>query len=197
MRPSTPCGVLLFILCLPFSKSGICAALPEQADGDLDVIAVEYLIDEQKMQKAQSAETAKDAQLGSDDSRAADRRVIEEIIVTAQKKEESIRDVPMSVMALSEDFITEKGISDMNVLSAYTPNVRVDVTPTVGFVSMRGLGSGTNKGVEQSVGLVIDGVFYSRLDYISNGLMDLSRIEVLRGPQGTLRRYPALSSGLI
>ncbi|MGJ8669299.1 MAG: TonB-dependent receptor [Oceanococcus sp.] len=113
-------------------------------------------------------------------------RVLEEIIVTAQKKEESLRDVPISVMALSEDFLKETGVTDLNDVTFFTPNVKVNATPSIGFISMRGIGSGNNKGVEQSVGLVVDGIYYSRLAYVTDGMLDLSRIEVLRGPQGTL-----------
>jgi iron complex outermembrane receptor protein len=112
--------------------------------------------------------------------------VIEEIIITAQKRSENIRDVPLSISALSGEFLADAGIADLNDLALYTPNLKVTSSPGLSFINIRGLGSGNNKGFEQSVGLIIDGVYYGRASYLSDGLLDLERVEVLRGPQGTL-----------
>lgn len=122
--------------------------------------------------------------------------VIEEVIVTAQKRAENIRDVPISITALSEDFINDVGITDIGELSQFAPNLVINATPYTGFVAMRGLGSGNNKGFERSVALVIDGVYYGRQDYLFEALTDVSRVEVLRGPQGTLFGKNAIAGAL-
>jgi iron complex outermembrane recepter protein len=118
---------------------------------------------------------------------AAGRRTIEEIIVTAQKREEAAIDVPVSVSVLGEETINREGISDLQELSSFVPNVNIRLSPVLPDIRIRGFGTGTtNKAFEQSVGLVIDGVPYNRLPYFGAGIFDLERIEVLRGPQGTL-----------
>lgn len=114
------------------------------------------------------------------------RPVIEEVIVTAQKRAENIRDVPISVSALDGETLKANNVANMNDLSLYTPNVKFQVTPNSTFINIRGLGTGENRGFEQSVGLVIDGVYYGRGDFMLGGTLDMARIEVLRGPQGTL-----------
>ena len=114
------------------------------------------------------------------------RAVIEEVIVTSQKRAENIRDVPISVSALDGEALKANNVANMNDLSLYTPNVKFQVTPNSTFINIRGLGTGENRGFEQSVGLVIDGVYYGRGDYMLGGTLDMARIEVLRGPQGTL-----------
>ncbi|MDD9892831.1 MAG: TonB-dependent receptor, partial [Gammaproteobacteria bacterium] len=99
---------------------------------------------------------------------------------------ENIRYVPISVSALDGDALKANNVANMNDLSLYTPNVKFQVTPNSTFINIRGLGTGENRGFEQSVGLVIDGVYYGRGDFMLGGTLDMSRIEVLRGPQGTL-----------
>ncbi|MGJ8686953.1 MAG: TonB-dependent receptor plug domain-containing protein, partial [Spongiibacteraceae bacterium] len=124
------------------------------------------------------------------------RPTLEEVVVTAQKRVENIRDVPISITALSEDFLNEAGITDVGELSRVAPNLVINATPYTGFVAMRGLGSGNNKGFERSVALVIDGVYYGRQDYLFEALADVQRIEVLRGPQGTLFGKNAIAGAL-
>ncbi|MBW2941995.1 TonB-dependent receptor [Zhongshania aquimaris] len=114
------------------------------------------------------------------------KRTLEEIVVTAQKREEDAQSVPLSITALSGDDIVDKNMGDMNEVSNYVPNLDILAVPTFPSIYMRGLGSSYNRGFEQSVALLIDEVFYGRASYINQGLLDLSAIEVLRGPQGTL-----------
>ncbi|MGB1088526.1 MAG: TonB-dependent receptor, partial [Alphaproteobacteria bacterium] len=111
---------------------------------------------------------------------------LDEIVVTAQKRAENIRDVPISVSAVDSEAMKNANVEDMNDLSKMTPNVRIVVRPTTTFLNIRGLGTGENAGFEQSVGLVVDGVYYGKAAYINDAFIDLARIEVLRGPQGTL-----------
>ncbi|CAE7404991.1 fyuA [Symbiodinium microadriaticum] len=112
--------------------------------------------------------------------------MLDEIIVTAQKRAEDIQDVPLSVTAIGGEAIKENNMNDLNTVATFAPNFEVLATPTFNFIYMRGLGSGYNRGFEQSVAIIIDEVFYGRPSYLSNGLLDLYAVEVLRGPQGTL-----------
>ena len=114
------------------------------------------------------------------------RRILEEIIVTAQKREEDIQSVPVSVTAISGDQIVEDNLNDMTEVADRVPNLDVLASPTFPSIYMRGLGSSFNRGFEQSVAILVDEVYYGRASYINLGLLDLDAIEVLRGPQGTL-----------
>jgi iron complex outermembrane recepter protein len=116
------------------------------------------------------------------------RRAIEEIVVTAQRREENLQEVPISVTVVDDEFIADHGITDYRDLMLYTPNAHID--PGNGLfpdINIRGFGSAlSNKAFEQSVGIAIDGVPYGRASYFQGPLFDLERVEVLRGPQGTL-----------
>lgn len=131
---------------------------------------------------------AVDANVEADAAQSATRRrpQLDEIIVTAQKRAEDIQDVPLSVTAIGGEAIKEKNMSDLNDVASHAPNMSILATPTFNFIYMRGVGSDYNRGFEQSVGIIIDEVFYGRPSYVSNGLLDLAAVEVLRGPQGTL-----------
>ncbi|WP_286846087.1 TonB-dependent receptor plug domain-containing protein, partial [Spongiibacter sp. UBA6593] len=115
-------------------------------------------------------------------------RVIEEVVVTAQKSQQSLQDVPISISALSGDFMQENAIGDLVEVSTYVPNVRVEFTsPSSPQVFIRGFGTNSfNPSFEPAVGLVQDEVFFGRPSYFSESMYDLDRVEVLRGPQGTL-----------
>ena len=115
-------------------------------------------------------------------------RVIEEVVVTAQKSQQSLQDVPISISALSGDFMQENAIGDLVEVSTYVPNVRVEFTsPSSPQVFIRGFGTNSfNPSFEPAVGLVQDDVFFGRPSYFSESMYDLDRVEVLRGPQGTL-----------
>lgn len=116
------------------------------------------------------------------------RRVIEEIVVTAQKTEQGLRDVPISISAIGGEQIKEAAITDPGELVQYTPNVKFSAgIAALTSVTIRGFGTPPfARGIEPSVGLVIDDVFYGRSTFTNDGIFDLERLEVLRGPQGTL-----------
>jgi len=111
---------------------------------------------------------------------------LEEVIVTATKRAESLQDVPISVSALQGEKIQEAGIPNMAALADYVPNLHIANAPVNTNIYMRGVGSGNNQGFEQSVGMYIDGVYMGRGRQYRNAFLDLERVEVLRGPQGTL-----------
>lgn len=110
---------------------------------------------------------------------------LEEIVVTAQVREQSLQDVPISITAYSGDYIQEFGYGRLQDLSALVPNVSVTETATGDFISIRGINSGINIGFEQSVGTFIDGVYYGRDVQSRARFLDMERLEVLRGPQST------------
>ena len=111
---------------------------------------------------------------------------LEEVIVTAQKRAENLQDVPISVSALQGEKIQNAGIQNMGSLADYVPNLHIADAPVNTNIYMRGVGSGNNRGFEQSVGMYIDGVYMGRGRQYRAGFLDLERVEVLRGPQGTL-----------
>src|SRR6056297_289324 len=112
---------------------------------------------------------------------------LEEVVVTAQKREQSLRDVPISVSAMSGEKINDEGILNLEELSMFMPNVSINKGATQPNLYIRGIGSGSNAGFEQSVGLYIDGIYSGRAQLASVPLtLDLERVEVLKGPQGIL-----------
>ncbi len=115
--------------------------------------------------------------------------VLEEVLVTATRRVESLQDVPMSVSAFSEQFLQDAGLTELNELDQYTPNLRITTATDSRSTSIRirGIGSvGSNSGVDPSVGLFIDGVYQGRSGMSIADLVDVRQVEVLRGPQGTL-----------
>ncbi|HEY1077621.1 MAG TPA: TonB-dependent receptor [Fontimonas sp.] len=115
-------------------------------------------------------------------------RQIEEIVVTAQKTKQSLQQVPVSVTAVAGDFIQETGSVDLADVSLYVPNVRVDADDLGSpQIFIRGFGTNAfNPSFEGSVGFVQDEIFYGRPGYFTESMFDIDRVEVLRGPQGTL-----------
>ncbi len=113
---------------------------------------------------------------------------IEEIVVTATKRAESIQDVPISISAYSGDFLEESGIQTLQDLSLYAPNFTFATSsqPTNARIIIRGIGSVGNSAIETSVGVFVDGVYYPRPGSVIGNLVDIETAEVLRGPQGTL-----------
>ncbi len=118
-----------------------------------------------------------------DDSAAA---ALAEIVVTAQKRVQSLRDVPISVGVVTGESIQDRAIVDLADLSRVVPNLSINNAALNNLVFVRGIGSGSNVGFEQSVGLFLDEVYLSRVRYMRAPFLDIERVEVLRGPQGTL-----------
>ena len=121
-----------------------------------------------------------------------DERVLEEIIVTAQKREASLQDVPFSVAAMTGEDIRRSGASNVVELARNISGLAItDLGPGQSQVAIRGISAGQvvrdQPGVKESVGIYLDespisvALFTPDLD-----LFDLARVEVLRGPQGTL-----------
>ncbi|MEH6585528.1 MAG: TonB-dependent receptor [Halioglobus sp.] len=118
-----------------------------------------------------------------------DQLVLEEILVTASRRVERLQDVPMSVSAFSSDFLQDSGINGLAGLDEYTPNLKITPGQSTRATSfkIRGIGSvGSNSGIDPSVGIFLDGVYQGRAGMSISDLVDVERVEVLRGPQGTL-----------
>ncbi|MFN3214828.1 MAG: TonB-dependent receptor [Henriciella sp.] len=113
-------------------------------------------------------------------------RKLSTVTVTAQIREESLQDVPISISAVSGDLIEDRSIDDLASLSQSLPNVFINENQIDSNIGVRGVTTGNNKGFEQSVGMYFDGISYGRSQLIRTPLVDLERIEVLRGPQPTL-----------
>ncbi|WP_326914802.1 TonB-dependent receptor [Sphingopyxis chilensis] len=110
------------------------------------------------------------------------------IVVTAQRREERLIDVPVSIAAIGEDRITATGARDVGDLGSYVPNVVIAEGTGLGSaVVIRGVGaSSRNIGFDSRVGVYLDGVYLGQSPAINQSLVDIERVEVLRGPQGAL-----------
>ena len=118
---------------------------------------------------------------------------IEEIIVTATKREENIQKVAISVTAFTAESLQDKGITDIAKMSNYSPNTTLDAsTPFSGSDSVlsafiRGIGQNDFAiNTDPGVGVYVDGVFLARSVGSNTNMLDVERVEVLKGPQGTL-----------
>lgn len=122
-------------------------------------------------------------------SQAGDSTTVGELVVTAQKREQRLQDVPVVVTVASGQQLEDAGVRDIRDLTVLTPGLIVTSTSNETSTSarIRGVGTvGDNPGLESSVGVVIDGVYRPRNGVGFNDLGELERIEVLKGPQGTL-----------
>lgn len=114
-------------------------------------------------------------------------RILEEVVVTSQKREENLQDVPIAVSVVSGDNIRSGGIKNLQDLSASVPNLYIAESFVGDSMFIRGIGSGQNNlGFEQAVGQVVDGFFYGRSRFSRVSFLDVERVEVLKGPQGAL-----------
>ncbi len=125
------------------------------------------------------------AQNGGDEETG---RMLEEVIVTAQKREQSLQEVPITVSAFSGEFVTENGIQDIRGIADLTPNLSIKSRgETETSVFIRGIGSqAPGIGADPAVGIFIDGMVASRGTNATAAFFDVERIEVVKGPQGTL-----------
>ncbi len=115
---------------------------------------------------------------------------LEEIVVTAQRREESLQDTPIAITAFTEDKLDDLGVFDMSQVADFAPNVTIQKQPSSNSnmgINIRGVGMGeTSLLADPKVGVYIDGVYMSKTVGGVFDVVDLERVEVLRGPQGTL-----------
>lgn len=115
---------------------------------------------------------------------------LEVITVQAQRRTENLQEVPASISAISGEELVEAGIGDLKSLGQRTPGVYFEnQTPSRTVLVMRGVGqSGASTVGSSAVGVFVDGVYMPRASGAIQNLGNVSRVEVLKGPQGTL--YP-------
>lgn len=111
---------------------------------------------------------------------------LEEVVVTAQKRAESLMDVPISISAVSGAKIADINIQRAEDLTAYVPNFQVTQDPIGDKINIRGIQSGNQAGFEQSVATFVDGIYRGRGTQTRFSFLDVGMVEVLRGPQPTL-----------
>ncbi len=113
-----------------------------------------------------------------------------DIIITATRRNEALSDVPLAVSAITSESLENSGATDIKQMQQLSPSLYVSSTQSEAGASranIRGIGTvGDNPGLEASVGVFIDGVYRSRTGTALNELGPVERVEVLRGPQGTL-----------
>ena len=113
--------------------------------------------------------------------------MLEEVMVTAQKREESLQDVPIAISAVTGAAMRSEGITNMQSLAPSVPSFYFsEAVSGSDNMFMRGIGSGPNYGFEQAVGQVLDGFFFGRSRFGRATFLDLERVEILKGPQGAL-----------
>lgn len=111
---------------------------------------------------------------------------LDEITVTAQKREQRVQDVPVSISVIGEQFIKAQGITNVRELLLFVPNMKFESGSNLGGPRCRGFGLNIrNRAFEPPCGVAIDGVPYTASDYFDLAIFDIARVEVLRGPQGT------------
>ncbi len=114
----------------------------------------------------------------------------EEVLVTSRRREEAVQDIPLAVSVIGGKRAEEAGAFNVNRIKELTPSVQFySSNPRNSALTIRGLGSPyglTNDGIDPGVGYYIDGVYYARPAVAALDFVDIERIEVLRGPQGTL-----------
>ena len=124
------------------------------------------------------------------DNQAGERADSNIIIVTAQKREENIQEVPIAISAIGKDYLDSRDITSIDSLGALAPNVKFERAPsnkTISQIAIRGSVT-INPAVtwEPAVGLYLDGVYIAKAQGSIFDIADLERVEILRGPQGTL-----------
>lgn len=113
---------------------------------------------------------------------------LEELVVTAQKRSERLTDVPISISSVSAENIEQTGVRQLKEMAEFVPNLTISSgTDFTSSVSIRGVGANSrNIGFDTRVGVYLDGVYLGQSPALNQELLDLERVEVLRGPQGTL-----------
>ena len=109
------------------------------------------------------------------------------VTVTARRREESLQDVPVAISAISGDTIEQRGLTNVREVASQVPGLNINSDGSGrAFVAIRGVGVTLVQSVQPGVGIFVDGIYRPNTAYLNNPLLDVQRIEVLRGPQGTL-----------
>ncbi|WP_394171792.1 TonB-dependent receptor [Thalassotalea litorea] len=111
---------------------------------------------------------------------------LETIVVTSQKRQQTLKEVPLSVSAVNGSKLEQSGITQLSELSTYIPNFAIQKGSLGDTINIRGMQSGNQAGFEQSVGTFVNGIYRGRGPQSRFSFMDVERVEVLRGPQSIL-----------
>jgi len=133
------------------------------------------------------------AQTAPSTTTAANTDQIQEIVVTAEKRSENVQNVPIAITAFTAQALKDRNITEVNGLSRLTPNVNLDTASAFGganevlSASIRGIGQDDFAvNLDPGVGVYVDGVYYARTIGANINMLDVDRVEILKGPQGTL-----------
>ena len=109
-----------------------------------------------------------------------------EVVVTARRREETLQNVPVAMTAVGGDSIERRGLTSVREVAQQVPGLNINSDGSGrAFVAIRGVGVTLVQSVQPGVGLFVDGIYRPNTAYLNNPLLDVQRIEVLRGPQGT------------
>lgn len=111
---------------------------------------------------------------------------LEEVYVTAQKRTQTLQEVPISLNAISGEKLDREGITSIERMADYIPSFNMTQTGIGTNISIRGITSGVNQGFEQSAAQFVDGIHFGRAQLARAPFLDIERVEVLRGPQSIL-----------
>lgn len=177
--------VVAVLVLLPTAAAGARQADPAAASpGSAEQVAS---LDEGQSRSTPDAEAPEADQESGDAPPAGPLQVFEEVTVTAQKRSENIRDVPISITALSGDEIESAGVTSSLELTTVVPSLGMDRIGSSTIPTIRGVSSFlTTVGTDANVAMYIDDIYVSSMQAATLDLSDISRIEVLKGPQGSL-----------
>jgi iron complex outermembrane receptor protein len=126
-------------------------------------------------------------------SASVSAQTLEEVVVTATKREQNVQNVPIAISAFTTETLRAKAVTDIHALSNLTPNVNLDASSpfsgdtSVLSASIRGIGQDDFAfNLDPGVGVYLDGVYLARTIGANQNLLDVDRVEILKGPQGTL-----------
>ncbi len=155
------------------------------------MLAMPMLVSPAYAQSAQSVQTGASAT-------GSNAGGLEEIVVTAQRREENLVDVPISITALSQEQLTTANVQSLGDIQKLTPALRFDYQTGFAQPTIRGIGTGiTTSGGGSNVGIYVDG-FYSPNPLASDfQLLEVTSIDVLKGPQGTLFGHNATGGAIL
>jgi iron complex outermembrane recepter protein len=147
------------------------------------------------MSASSLAATAVFASLASAQDTAGSDDGLAEVVVTAQMREQNVQDIPLSITAVTGDLLEARSQTNLREISAQAPNVLLQQNPSGSGNSMRafirGVGqSDQSPSVEPGVGIYVDDIYFGTVTASAFDLVDLDRVEILRGPQGTLSGTP-------
>ena len=149
------------------------------APGDPSTTAAEAAVETVPVDGVADAATAPESAGGGS-------RLVEEIVVTAQKREENLQDVPISVAAFSDGMLDARGITDPKDLGQITPGLTFSQAVGFSLIYLRGVGSDAFLLGDPSVAYYVDNIYFPFAQGLAQQFGALDRIEVLKGPQGTL-----------